>query len=447
LFNSENEEFQKLHRQIIDYLVFLRDESTTRMITDGLLLNWYCFKEVKQNWLGFSQSGNTGSGLGLDFAIALDKNLGKLFNDFGKEKVAKGSHLEKLCLIHPGVGRDNISDFTTNLIKDFLLRYTEQFTKDYISANKIAEFSVPRAIFNYTTKSWVTKKYILPKYNKDYIILTPKDILTKDETWICRPDMINDFNHITEALPNKALREQLNEYLKSVLPQKPSRRDYNDAVSKTIKANPEFIEYYIKYKEENGDQAIAISEENVKITEFIFIENVKKLVIWLSDHTDFYKSSYDTYSESLSRIRYLKQVIENNDGYRIFYVNGKPIKSEKELQLIFRLTWYDTLSDVNSEVNNGRGPVDYKVSRGSKDKTVIEFKLASNSQLERNLKKQAEIYAYANCTKKIIKVIMFFSYEEELKVKEILEELKMDKNENVILIDARNDNKPSASKA
>lgn len=447
LFNSDEEQFQTLHKQIIDYLVFLKNESSSRTISEGLLRSWYCFKEVKQNWLGFSKSGNTGSGLGLDFAIALDENLGRIFTEFGSEKIAKGSHLEKLCLIHPGVGRDNISDFTTNLIKDYLLKYTEQFAVENISTTKTAEFNVSRASFNYKTKSWVTKKYRLPKFRNDFIMLTPKDILTKDETWICRPDMINDFDQITDALPNEALRSQLNDYLKSVLPKDPSRRDYTDAVSKTIKANPEFIDHYIKFKEENGDQAIAVSEENVKLTEFIYIEKVKQLVDWLYDNSDFYKKDYDTYQESLKRINYLKHVIEKNDGYKVFYIKDKPVKSEKELQLIFRLTWYDTPSDVNSEVNNGRGPVDYKISRGNKDKTVIEFKLASNSQLERNLKKQAEIYAEANNTKKIIKVIMFYTFEEEYKVKEILERLKMDKKENVIMIDARNDNKPSASKA
>lgn len=447
LFNSENEEYQRLHQDIINYLIFLRNESATHNIDKGLLKSWFCFKEIKQNWLGFSKVGNTGSGLGMDFAYALNENLGKIFTNFGDEKIANGSHLEKLCLIHPGVGRDNISDFTTNLIKDYLLKYTSQFATENINPSMLSEFYIPRALFSYKTKSWVTRSYILPRHNNDYVILTPKDILTKDETWICRPDMLNDFRMITDALPNDALRAQLNDYLRSILPKYPNRNDYLEAVSRTIKANPEFIEYYIKYKEENGNEAVAVSEAHVKYTEFFFIENIKSFVGWLNQNTNFYKQAYDTYKESLDRINFLKHVIENNDGYKIFYLNGKPVHSEKELQLLFRLTWFETPSDVNSEVNNGRGPVDYKISRGSKDKTVIEFKLASNSQLEKNLKKQAEIYAKANDTKKIIKAIMYFTLEEELKLKEILERLKILDKEYVITIDARNDNKTSASRA
>jgi hypothetical protein len=49
------------------------------------------FQEVKQNWLGFSLHGNGGSGLGKDFADALNVNLGKPFADFGLETITKSS--------------------------------------------------------------------------------------------------------------------------------------------------------------------------------------------------------------------------------------------------------------------------------------------------------------------------------------------------------------------
>lgn len=42
-------------------------------------------------------------------------------------------------------------------------------------------------------------------------------------------------------------------------------------------------------------------------------------------------------------------------------------------------------------------------------------------------------------------VIMYFSAEEELKVISILNDLGLSENDDIILIDARNDNKSSAS--
>jgi hypothetical protein len=123
LFNSRKPAYQSLHEEIIRCLKFLRNRSSEGSLTPGLLKAWYHFKEVRQTWLGFSQKSNEGRGLGRDFARALDESLGAIFIDFGQERITRGSHLEKICLIKPGVGRDTISDFTTNLIRGFLAEY------------------------------------------------------------------------------------------------------------------------------------------------------------------------------------------------------------------------------------------------------------------------------------------------------------------------------------
>src|ERR1700722_14418182 len=68
LFHSENEEYQQLHADMIQYVTFLRDRALQGSVGDDLLKAWYCFPEIKQNWLGLSVAGNSGSGLGMKFA-------------------------------------------------------------------------------------------------------------------------------------------------------------------------------------------------------------------------------------------------------------------------------------------------------------------------------------------------------------------------------------------
>ena len=89
--------------------------------------------------------------------------------------------------------------------------------------------------------------------------------------------------------------------------------------------------------------------------------------------------------------------------HRLFFVDGEPIRRESDLQILFRLTWCATPSDVSREVNDGRGPVDFKISRGRYDKSLVEFKLAKNTHLRRNLEKQVEIYKKASDTPHALK--------------------------------------------
>jgi ATP-dependent RNA circularization protein (DNA/RNA ligase family) len=52
-----------------------------------------------------------------------------------------------------------------------------------------------------------------------------------------------------------------------------------------------------------------------------------------------------------------------------------------------------------------------------------------------------------NQTKKSVTVIVFYTAQDLKRVQNILRELKLTDRENIVLIDARSDNKPSASKA
>ncbi|MCG3149835.1 MAG: hypothetical protein PCFJNLEI_03300 [Verrucomicrobiae bacterium] len=383
----------------------------------------------------------------MDFARALNDNLHKLFSDFGKEKVTKGSHLEKLVLIRNRVGRDNISDFTTNLIKGFLLEYTQRFAQKHIDPTKLQEVAVSNTRFNYTAGSWESATFNLPWLFGDYVLLTPEDILTKDDTWINKEDLRKDFPKIRDSIPDEALRAQIDEYFRSVLPKKPTEGEKKEATEKTLRQFHELIDYYIRNKEDNGAEAVRKSAQKVQEVDNLFVHNICHLIELIAAKSQFYGLPGNTLSETKRKIEYLKHVIEDQDGYRIFYVKGKPVEREKDLQILFKLVWEGSPSSVDAEVNNGRGPVDFKVSRGSADKTLVEFKLASNNQLERNLENQVAIYEKANKSTQSFKVILFFSQIEQVRVQGILKRLQATEATGIILIDARPDNKPSASKA
>jgi hypothetical protein len=358
LFTSENERYQQLHNEIIRYLVFLRDNAHRARNNNGLLDAWYRFREVRQNWFGYSSTGNAGSGLGRSFARALNDNLQNLFSDFGSELVTKGTHLEKLCLIPKGVGKDNISDFTTNLIKGVLCEYTEAFAKEHLAPEQRRTVLVRKVAFDYQTETWQSRRFELPFLSDDYVLLTPNDILTKDDTWINKSDLIDEFVTLPDALSNGELRAEVNNYFNKVLvrdeKKEPSRQARADAARLTILKYPLLIDYYIRVKEENGDLAQGLSATKVEESAKLFVEHTEHFQRSLAT-TDFYRTSGNTYEEAHERLAYLKDIIENKGGYRLFYINGQPVQRETDVQIMFRLVWYGTPSDISREVNDGRG--------------------------------------------------------------------------------------------
>lgn len=82
------------------------------------------------------------------------------------------------------------------------------------------------------------------------------------------------------------------------------------------------------------------------------------------------------------------------------------------------------------------------------DKTLIEFKLAKSSSLKRNLDKQVAVYEAANKTKSSVAVVICYSAADQVKVKRVVQTLGLAKPDArpLVIVDARSDNKLSASK-
>ena len=222
--------------------------------------------------------------------------------------------------------------------------------------------------------------------------------------------MIHQFDDVLSSVSNEVLRGRINNHFLRKLSEaeEATKKEIREAVGATVKRFPELIEYFIRLKEERGDLAVSISGQRLRAAEQLFIENVRSLASLLFQWTGFYRAPGNTKDEARVRVAYLKDVIENKGGWQVFYVRGKPVHREDQLQLVFRFTWRGTPSDVSREVDDGRGPADYKISRGAFDKTIVEFKLARNTKLKRNLQKQAEIYQSASDADAALKVILLF---------------------------------------
>lgn len=445
LFNSPRVEYQALHEQIIGYLRYLKTIARDDL-DRGTIKDLFRFQEVKQNWFGYCVLGNEGRGLGEDFAKALNSALGRIISNFGEESGTRSSHLEKVSLIRPKVGKDNISDFTTNLIKHYLVDFTENFAKAHLDESQCATIGVPRIRFNFDTQSWVSEPRYLPIFNGDFVLLTPVDMLVHDETWINYGDMVSRYPQIVDSVDDDAARSRISRYFESRLGSNPNAAQEKKARQDTIANFPELLDLYIRLKEDDGDGAVAVSEEEIAHLRKVFVGILAELIqdFWGQDEMRD-RPNVSSYEETLYRAGVFKRWVEDKEGYRSLN-SARGTASESEVQRLVFLAMQASSFEVNREVNNGRGPVDFKVS-GSRDATLLEIKLASNSQLKRNLERQVEIYKKANETNLAIKMIICYSEAEQLKVARILKSLELTDDPSTIVIDARSDNKPSGSKA
>jgi len=445
LFNSRKEKYQALHESIIEYLRFLKSKANTNL-TRGLIDSWYRFPEVRENWLGFVEGGNAGHGLGRGFAADLNSALVSLLPDFGSETLTESTHLEKLALIRPGVGRDTISDLTTNLIKHFLCDYTQKFTRKHIREDLSRDFMIRRVAFNRQTETWMSGIYRLPNLEGDFVLLTPKDLLTRDDTWINHTDMVYSFEKLLTAVDDAQLRAEMQNYLARRLIQNPTPKELREARARTIREFPILVDLYIKGKEDDREEASSVSAERTEDTHTVLVSQVQVAAADIAAKTNLYRAHWSSYDEAREAVAVFKHYVEHKDGYKqINRGGGKPFASEKEVQTFFGLVLARSRFDVNREPNNGRGPVDFKISSGAHDTALIEFKLAKSSSLKRNLQKQVEIYKTANKTLYAMTVVSAYTASQMDKIERVLDELGISCDPSVVVIDARGDNKPSAS--
>jgi hypothetical protein len=446
-----NLKYKNLHDFIIDYLKFLKTLSLQEeKLSSGNFKHYYKFPEVKQAWLGYSVGGNAGLGLGEDFAKSLYKNLHKIFSQFGNEKITESSHLEKLCLVEEGVGVDKISDFTINLIKKYLLDYTQTFAKKYINQRHLAEFPVRKVNFDFEQGVWTDERFVLPMFKrenkKEFVLLIPREILTKEDTWISKNDFLENDTAIFNTIANDELRTKINKFFfnnlavklnKKKQPEKDySKKSKKNALLKTVWEFPELLDYYIKYKEQNKDNAL---KYHIAEPEFInFFSDAETL------KNELNKKKFEkltSFNDCVARILFFKQKLESNSND--LYFKDKPLQ-EKHLRLMFKNVTYGALFDYNSEVNNGRGPIDFIVSYTSNDKTGLELKLASNRKLKQNLLNQGKVYQEDSNLKHVIKIIFYFSDQELETANRVLKEInKFVDNKEIFMIDCRK--KESAS--
>ncbi|MEK7632372.1 MAG: hypothetical protein AAB473_01115 [Patescibacteria group bacterium] len=130
--------------------------------------------EPNETHLGLSVGVSHGRGMGNLLA-------GTVWDALSKSEAAKTGLLEDLeetVLMVPGIDVDIVSDITTNLIRPFLIRYTQEMCETY--GIPLTDDVVSGPLWDPASRSWKVEYARLPTVNDGRLLLVPKGIVRQD---------------------------------------------------------------------------------------------------------------------------------------------------------------------------------------------------------------------------------------------------------------------------
>lgn len=359
-------------------------------------LKLFDFSEVNGINLGYSES-MYGSGFG-------EKLRKQVIND-AFEIVKKGSKQPEIFqlvgLFEEQIGPDRLSDMVATIILPDIINYTKRIYKEL----QIDSAAHPELQFN-NGMVWNTHK-------KCELLLLPLDILQELPIAKCW----DDIERVIQE--NESIRREINdavsaEWYKWASGQK--KRYLKEQIFK----NPEKCARIIESYRQSTIPPIKLSSDLDYFVAALF-KQMKKTNISFSAEEKDTKTSIQAAKDVLN---IFKDWIENNRGWSTI-LETESSKREKVVQRLLHLgaKYYIQINnlDISFEPDAGRGPADFKVSRGN-DITVGEIKLSSNGQYLHGYTIQIEEYAEAEGTNQ--KMYVFVDIGNPVRLKKILEEHK-----------------------
>ena len=337
------------------------------------------FHEVNGINLGFSKSGH-GSGWG--------NEISNNFLADAYQIVKKGSKQPEIfhlaSLFEEGVGPDLLSDMIASIIKPQIKKYTLRV---------MAELGITRD--KYSQRQFYNSGLAYNPMKKTAILLLPTEILHK-------LPIARDWNDIDRVVfENECIRREISREIGEQWT-KWASADKKHYLKNHIFMDPDVCSRVIEgYRNKTLDRYDP--KEDTEYLAQCLLSSIKQTGAFNQTHK--YPSSIEG---ARAIINIFKEWVENNRGWAIIQ-DAPTQKLEKAVQRFMHLgaKYYVEKNDldISCEADEGRGPVDIKLSRGT-DKTVAEIKLSSNSQYLHGFETQIREYGLAERTRNLIYVFV-----------------------------------------
>jgi len=384
-FNGGREKLLGMFRKILELVALSNsDQHHTWRVAERLLR----FPEPQGFSFGYGGVGSTGSGMGPQIRNRVLKTVSEIVS----KGITDPEILELLGLFEEDVGADRISDMVCNVLSLEFHRYSHRVFAE-VGAKNLREFSCNSEKFALAVNPFSGGK----------VLIAPIDIL-RDLPIAHSYDDIS-----TVCAANEELRSRLNRAIARHLTPGMDRLTKPD-LKKLLIENPDAIIELLKtYKvsepnpydlkidplavarpyhvglKKAAEQPLRLELTSKNQDEILGV--VVKICDWFRHHIE----DSDLWKELYKDTEFTKAKIEKT-SQRLFYAIAKAHCQYNNL-------------DLSPEANAGRGPVDFKLSRGNV-KVLVEVKLAHHPKLVHALETQVQLYQAAEQTKDAILLVV-----------------------------------------
>ena len=433
---EKEDEFKGAHNEIIQFF----QRQFNRVAQAGTDLHSYEIQKViralfmpeaGEIFLGYSE-GTKGAGSGRGLATLMVRAIITSIA-YGMKDVR---HFEEISILSGGIGPDRISDATIGITKWRFARYTERVCEELnISVKKCL---LDRAKYDVEQDRWVAVEVFLPINPSTNlpILLSPKRFLRHLPTL---------GSHEFAEYATRQWKEQHRDDL--------ARKIVTFDKEKILAAasvNVEIRNQFVMLAQQRGGESYDFDADmsGVKMPD-IAMNTLERLPFHFKEPTN----GKEMKEFVLALAIYFKHFIEQQKGWELLWDEHKP-KLEKAVQrlmfgMVFTICAANNVS-VDPEANAGRGPVDFKFSRGYNCKCLLETKLTRNTKWIAGVTKQLPTYLISDIGKYGVYLLVSYDGYTNVSVELLREAVRSVVSKGieieVVVVDANQYNKPSASK-
>lgn len=392
------------------------------------------FKEPKELCLGYTSKGTSGLGSGLGYAEAIALAIVEAI----KRGLQHLRHFEELGILNEGIGPDRISDITCTILKSRFVEYTRLIANRHgIPMSKHRLFA---AEFNEQRLSWEMPEVEVPTNPS-----TGGPLLFVPERFVKDLPVLNA-NDWWAFYESEQLRRDLNYEIMGKVDKK--------TIVETARRYPELVREWATHKEGQSASGYDFDRDSKGVWKW---DQASAAFVSGNPLTLAPAQSEQEFADVISKIiQNYRLFVEDQGGwYLLWDAEAKKEKPEHAAQLLFRgvAQNYCRANDISldPEVNLGRGPVDFKFSKGYARRAHLELKKLHNGKFWNGLETQLPSYMKSDDVS--IGWFLALQYNDtktsKKRAKELPAKVKAAGQDNGIdlkygLVDARS--KPSASK-